>query len=138
MTVNFEIEESIALRLNGKYIDLHNNFDFSSYDYQPQFRLFTLNFLKSNGDWIKEDEFERLIFVHTDVFFLSTHYDNKQYEFPANDICLADITFFPASNRDINDRIILQNKPDEGDDILYIFQSEHFIRIGCDKIELIT
>ena len=60
MKTNFEIEENYAGLLNGIYIDLHNNFQFkelSEFD-----NAVRIEFIKSTGDWVHEDEFEKLIF----------------------------------------------------------------------------
>jgi len=138
MTVNFEIEENYALSYQGRHIDLHNNFDFVSYDYNIANRQLTLTWKKSIGDWVKENEASKLLLIHSNVFFLNIGYDNKEYEFPDGDNCLSDISFFPSSDRQINNGVIAQNKPKDEDDIIYIFETEHFIRIGCDKVELIV
>ncbi len=56
MKTNFEIEENYAVLLNGIHIDLHNNFQFkeiSEYDNTVQ-----IEFIKSAGDWVHENEFE--------------------------------------------------------------------------------
>ncbi len=138
MTANFEIEENYALSYQGRHIDLHNNFDFVGYNYNIADRQLTLTLTKSIGDWVKENEFSKLLLIHSNVFFLHTAYDNKEYEYPKDDNCLNGISFFPSSDRQINNGVIPQNIPKDEDDIIYIFETEHFIRIGCDMVELIA
>lgn len=53
-----------------------------------------------------------------------------------NDSCLGEITFFPSTAREINDSIVPQSKPNDGDDILYFFENGQLIRIHCKEIEL--
>jgi hypothetical protein len=138
MTVNFEIEENYALTYNGRHIDLHNNFNFIGCDYQITDRQLTLTWTRSKGDWVKEDELSKLTLIHYNVFFLSVGYDNKEYEYPEDDRCLAAISFFPSTDRQINNGTIPQDKPKERDDIIYIFETDHYIRVGCDKVVLVA
>jgi hypothetical protein len=138
MTVNFEIEDNYALNFNGRHIDLHNNFDFDNYEYKIVDRQLELTWTKSSGDWVDKNEFLKLTFIHSNVFFLNIGYDNEKYEYPKDDRCLGEISFFPSSDRQINYGHLIQDKPKDGDDIIYIFQTEHFIRVGCDKIQLVT
>lgn len=137
MTINFELEDNIALKFAGRYIDLHNNFDFIGYDYNTSARQIILKWTKSNGDWVEENEIDGLQLIHSDVSFLKISYDNLNYEFPDDDKCLSFISFFPSADRITNNGSIEQLKPNEADDIIYSFETEHFIRIGCNKIELV-
>ena len=137
MVSNFELEDSIAIKFAGRYIDLHNNFDFISYEYDILSRQIILKWIKSKGDWVQHNEFSSLQFIHSNVSFLAISYNNMQYEFPDDDKCLSFISFFPSADRVTNNGWIEQPKPSEADDIIFSFETEHFIRIGCDKIELI-
>ena len=53
-----------------------------------------------------------------------------------DDSCLGEISFFPSTGREINDSIVPQTKPNDGDDILYFFENGQLIRIHCEQIEL--
>jgi hypothetical protein len=136
MIVNFEVIDFYALFYNGKQLDVHNNFDFIGYEYKISGRELILKWIKSDGNWIKEDEFSKLTLIHSNVSFLNVSYDNKDYEFPENDICLSEVTFFPSALRMTNNKFIDQRKPNENDDIIYTFQSGHFIRVCCESVEL--
>jgi hypothetical protein len=137
MIINFELEDNIAIKFNGRHIDLHNNFDFIGYQYDISIRQITLKWTKSKGDWVQENEYNSLQLTHSNVSFLTISYDNTQYEFPDDDKCLSFLSFFPFTDRATNNGFIEQVKPNETDDIIYSFETEHFIRIGCKKIELI-
>lgn len=138
MTANFEIEESIALRFKGKYLDLHNCYDFIGFHYHNGGRQLVLTFMKGDDDCVKADDPQKLVLIHEHVTFVDIKYMNQAYEFPNDDKTLADITFFPSNDRKTNDSVTFNRKPTEGDDIIYMFQSDYFIRIGCDKIELLV
>ena len=138
MTANFEIEESIGLRFEGKNLDLHNCYDFIGFHHHAGGRQLVLTFTKAHAEWVKEHDPEKLTVIHHDVTYLDIKYLNETYEFPNDDKSLEDITFFPSHDRKTNDQIVLQNSPSSNDDIIYIFQSDYYIRIGCKTIELLT
>ena len=135
MNVNFEIEDNYAVRLNEVHIDLHNNFEFKEISkFENNVRI---EFVKSSGNWVRENEFEKLTFIHENVSFEnSTNGDNS--EFPEDENTLSIISFFPKTRREINDEHMLHRKPNEGDDIIYIFENGKMFRLNCVQIELIA
>jgi hypothetical protein len=137
MIVNFEIYEHHALKQSGRHIDIHNNFDLADLNYQCHNREMTLRFIKTQGDWVDAKKYKSLSLVHTNVDFLIVNYDNKERKFLNDDKTVSDITFFPSSDRQFNDKVTLQTSPNETNDIIYMFQSDFFVRVGCDKIELL-
>jgi hypothetical protein len=137
MTSNFKIEQNYALIFEGRHIDLHNNFDFIGYEYNTAGRKLVLKWTKSEGDWVKHDELDNLQLIHFNVSYLVIYYDNKKYEFPNGDNCLSNISFYPSEDRQTNDTVFMQEDPKETDDINYMFQTEGYIRVSCDMIQLI-
>lgn len=135
MKTNFEIEENYAVQLNGTHIDLHNNFEFKEIsEFDNDVRI---EFVKSSGDWVHENEYEKLIFLHKNVTFKnSAKGDNSK--FPEDENTLSGISFFPKSMREINNGFMEQKKPNENDDIIYLFENGKMFRLNCEEIELIT
>ena len=135
MKVNFDITDNHALSFEGQYIDLHNNFDFVGFDYNVADREIKLNWKKSSGDWVGKNELSSLVLAHKSVTFLKVIEQDEKSNYD-DDSCLGEITFFPSTAREINDSIVSQLKPNDGDDILYIFENGQRIRIHCEQIEL--
>jgi len=135
MKVNFDITDNYALSIAGRHIDLHNNFDFVGFEYDVADREIKLRWEKSGGDWVDKNEFLSLVLTHSEVTFLKIIEQDEKSIFDDNS-CLEDITFFPSTEREINDCIVSQSKPNDGDDILYFFENGKRIRIHCEKIEL--
>lgn len=135
MILNFNITDSQALSFEGRHIDLHNNFDFVGFDYNVKDREIRLNWKKSIGNWIAENELSSLVLIHKSVTFLKIIEQDEKSNYD-DDSCLQEITFFPSTAREINDSIIPQSKPND-DDILYFFGNGQCIRIHCEQIELI-
>jgi hypothetical protein len=135
METNFEIEENYAVQLNGVHIDLHNNFEFNGISETK--KDVQIDFVKSNGDWVHENEFKRLKFIHKNVSFKNSSDGDNTY-YPEDENILSVISFFPKTMRDINDGFMQHKKPNENDDIIYLFENGKMFRLNCERIELIT
>lgn len=136
MKVNFRIEDNYAVNYEGRHIDLHNNFDFSGYTYDSAQRQLTLQWVKSSGKWVPPTELCGLRLIHDNVSFLSIQFLSEE-AYPPNECCLSDLTFFPSTHRTTNEGIIYQAVPTAEDDLLYIFQNEAYIRVGCTETTLV-
>src|SRR5688500_5338140 len=120
MNVNFQLEDNIALNFKSKYIDLHNSFDFVNFEYKVETQTLILRWFKFRGDWVKKDELEYFALIHKEVIYLSI--SARDPEMPnTEDNCLSEISYFPSSDRDSNDKFTDQKSPNDGDDIFYCF-----------------
>jgi hypothetical protein len=135
MNLNFDLVDNYAINIAGRHIDLHNNFDFVSFVYNVVDREVKLHWKKANGDWVDKNEISSLVLTHKGVTFLSVIGQDEKSTFEDSS-CLGEITFFPSTERAINDCIAPQPKPNDGDDILYFFENGQLIRIHCEQIEL--
>lgn len=135
MKVNFDLKDNHSIEIAGRHIDLHNNFDFVGFEYNVADREIKLHWKKSSRSWVDKNEFSSLVLTHKGVSFLRVieQKENSKYE---DDSCLGEITFFPSNVREINDSIVSQPKPNNGDDILYFIENGQVIRINCEQIEL--
>lgn len=135
MKVNFDIIDNHALNFEGRYIDLHNNFDFVGFDYNVVNREINLNWKKSIGYRVEKNVLSGLVLTHKAVTFLEvTGQDENSH--CDDGCCLGEITFFPSAERELKGCLITQSKPNDGDDIIYFFENGQQIRIHCDQIEL--
>ena len=55
--VNFLVNSNYALDVDGRHIDLHNNFDFESVEYSIRQNKLSVTWVKVTGDWSSGDEF---------------------------------------------------------------------------------
>ena len=94
MKVNFSIRDNHAIEIAGRHIDLHNNFDFVGFDYNVAASEIKLNWKKSNGEWINNNEFSYLVLTHKGVTFLKV-IGLDETSSNEDDNCLGEITFFP-------------------------------------------
>lgn len=135
METNFEIIENYAVRLNGIYIDLHDNFEFKRIsEFNNNVHI---EFIKSFRDSVHKNEFEKLTFTHNNVTFKNSA-NGENSKFPEDENTLSEISFIPDSMQEIDNVFIKQNKPNENDDIIYLFENGKMFRLNCERIDLIT
>lgn len=135
MKANFKIIENIAVELDGRYIDLHNNFDFEHLERASN--GYRLLFKRTQGNWIRIDEFRQLTFEIANVNF--EHFEKGDPKATKEDAsCLRELTFSPSKLRSMNDNIVPQTEPKKDDDILFIFEDGKVFRFGCERIELMA
>ena len=134
MITNFEIVENYALSYEGPHMDLHNNFDFVGLNHDITNKVLRLLWVKTNGDWVSEKEFNTIELVHEGISFLLI---NSETGISIEDKTLNSIGYFPSNERHINDSITNRNKPQKDDDIIYLFENEQFIRVNCFEIKLL-
>lgn len=135
MKSNFSIIDNYALEIAGRHIDLHNNFDFVGFEYNVADREIKLHWIKSEEARVDKNECSSLVLTHTGVTFFRVFEQDEENTYE-DDCCLGEITFFPSAAREINDSIIQQPKPNDGDDVIYRFENGRVIRIHCGQIEL--
>ena len=67
MKVNFKMEEGYAVDYNGEHIDLHNCFDFVGITEDTARDELKMEWKKTIGDWVREDEYDSLTFVFKNI-----------------------------------------------------------------------
>jgi hypothetical protein len=97
-------------------------------------KVLRLLWVKTNGDWVSEKEFNTIELVHEGISFLLI---NSETGISIEDKTLNSIGYFPSNERHINDSITNRNKPQKDDDIIYLFENEQFIRVNCFEIKLL-
>lgn len=136
MKTNFKIISFTEIEFSGIEVDLHNNFDFIAESIKISDKRITLHFRKSKGDWAANTKFKNLYFILDNYTFLKQI--DPRVEFIEDDSCLSGITFFDNDFRDEDYGLIEREIPNEGDDIIFSFESERVIRANCETITLTT
>jgi hypothetical protein len=124
LKVNFLIKDQKAIELDGRYLDIHAEYDFVEFDYDEKEKTFKL---------IWEDRKKRkLELIHNKVSWLDIIITNSE-RFPEGNEVLAVMNFAPSAERKQQKRYT-HEKPQKGDDVHYIFQSGTRIRLACNSI----
>jgi len=129
---NFRIRNFIEVEIDGRFFDLHNNFDFTGYEVNETANEINLYFEKSKGNWVPANEVNKLVFTLQNVNYLNTIPPNQ--EMIANDTCLASITYFYHEDRKENYGLLDKELPGPEDDIIFTFESERVFRANCEKM----
>lgn len=129
MTANFRITDNIGIQDSYNYFDLHNNFELGKIEITHNEVI--IFFQKTQEDWGKNELYDVLQVSHKNVDSYSLESFNKN----SNKISLSNVSFSPKDNFDI-DTIFLKDSPEEGDEIVYSFEDDSYIRISCCDISL--
>lgn len=113
---NFKIsDDRIAIEDdNGRYFDLHNNFDLEEFRYGFKERNFTLSWTKSLGNWVKEDEANSIKLNFLNVTFLKIKELDQEGidEFKEDDSTLNMIGYSPIEESDMESYLAIREDPD--------------------------
>jgi hypothetical protein len=128
MEVNFKIVDNIAISFNGNYLDLQNNFKLIDAIIKNNGKFMQLIFTKLDGDWVKKDEFSKIVMTFDEIDYLYDEpADPEAKEEDKNYI--DDITFYPSIVRDVNDGIMTEPDYDQQNDIIFWFEDARLLRI---------
>ncbi|WP_341224499.1 hypothetical protein [uncultured Arcticibacterium sp.] len=127
MKTEFKIDNSIALEVNGIYIDLHNFYHLHDLNIEIPYNRITLRWEKSEK-WISEKSPEtcEIVFSSVSFFQMSEHF---YMEHPTN---LEEIGFKEPDNFD-HDWLGAQEHSNEKDHIFFRFRGDEFLRIYAKK-----
>lgn len=129
MKASFRIIDNIAIQDSDNYFDLHSNFELGKIEItHSEIKLF---FEKTQEDWGKNELYDILQISHINIDSYSCVSFNKN----SNKISLTSVSFSPRDNFDIN-TIFLKDSPEEGDEVIYSFEDDSYIRISCNDISL--
>ena len=77
MEMNYEIQDIIAVKFNGIYCDLHNNYDLSNFVRTDAERTCSLQFEKRTDDWVDQDSPDSLKLDFLEVNFIELNSENE-------------------------------------------------------------
>ena len=118
---NFSWSDSIHVGSDGEDYDLHNNFDFRQFTYDPTRQLAILEWKRGTGDWIPAGQPQRIIFRLQGVTQFS--FAERDPEMPyTEDVCLA--SFGYVCDEDWADgQFMVDKEPEDHWGWSFIFQS---------------
>jgi hypothetical protein len=133
---NFTIEaDQIALTYNGKYLDVHNNYEFRGFNYDILSKQLHLTWTRSHEKWASEKLCGfRLAFRN--VSFFNVRERDAALSFK-EDTCMSFIGFLPRDMRDDFDSFTESKNVTRDDDMNVNFQSGQALKINCDLVEFI-
>lgn len=132
MRSTFDLDGSIALLADAKYLDLHNCFDFVGYEYCPTERFMQLRWNRGTGEWISADLPQGLTLTFVQVSNVAVHQRDDEKPF-TEDNCVSHITFLPpALNEEFGAVCPGERFPDEH--MSLTFQSGAGIKIWAESV----
>ncbi len=132
---NFKVVDSIAIEIDGVYLDLHSNFDFIKLSYDIGKRCVELEWNKCSGEWAKAEKNERLKMVFKSVDVFRTHSRDSKKPF-SEDACLSYIGFLHSDDLAIMDGFLPAEDSDENYHMILGFESGFAVKIFAKSIEV--
>ena len=117
--VNFKIaEDHNAIETDGgRYFDLHNNFNFVSFNYQFSKRYFEINWNRSQGDWVSKTDPKQLKIEFTNVTILRIKEldqdEDVLMKYQSDDLTLSIIGFTSKDDTEFQGYLANVNSQDE-------------------------
>lgn len=134
MISNFKIEDSIGLRGEDFYFDLHNDYDLYNLSFSLNLnKNLVILFRETEGDWTKEENPKqvRIQFNQLDFFEISKNFFLDK-ESP---VTIEEIGFKIPTDENydwlIRDE---QREPDSQYHLVLRMSDSNYIRIGCKKV----
>lgn len=117
--VNFKIaDDHNAIETDdGRYFDLHNNFDFVSFNYLFNKRHFEISWSRSQGDWISKTDPKQLKIEFTNVTILRIkeldQVEDVLNKYQSDDLTLSIIGFTSKEDYEFQGYLAEVNSKDE-------------------------
>ena len=133
---NFNIDtDQIALTYNGQYLDVHNNYEFRSFNFDVLSKQLYLTWTRSHEKWANEKLCGfRLVFKN--VSFLKVRERDAELSFK-EDTCLSFISFLSRDMREDFDSYTEPKNVANDDDLNVNFQSNQAFKINCEFVDFI-
>ena len=136
--LNFNVgDDFISVIKEGVYLDLHNNYEFTTYNYDVVAKEFRMLFVKSAGEWAENEIYNKLELIFKGVAFLKIQ-DGDSSEYPNDETCLADIGFNTFDMRQDMGSILASNEFKSDYDMIFTFITGQAIKIYANEVLLET
>lgn len=129
--VNFLVDNNYALDVDGRHIDLHNNFDFENVEYSIKKNRVSVSWVKTIGDWVQADEPEHVRIVFENVLFFKiqtgssgTHKDRRTLSF---------IGYLHPEDVELMDGCLDESEATFTYHMIFVFEDGLAIKIFSDK-----
>ncbi|MCP2045922.1 hypothetical protein [Pontibacter sp. HSC-36F09] len=132
---NFELEDTVTLRYAGKYVDLHNDYDFCGFKYSVSSQVLEMQWHKFADEESIPNNVEKIKLYFSGVNFLKVQ--ERDREMPVSeDKCIDVIGFLPQEMRE--DMESFGVKPDyDNDDMIIIFRGGQTVKINAEEVKLV-
>ena len=134
--IGFSIaEDFVALESGLGRFDLHNNFDFQGFSYNPSQRTLELRWRRGLGEWVKPTEPSNLCMSFVGVYLFKAQERDPAFPF-TEDACLDSLGFM-WNDLTTEMQALTSNQP--GDDCTHLtvnFMSGFSVKIGAESVAL--
>ncbi len=137
--LNFSIDtDLISLNYEGENIDLHNNYDFTSFTHDEINRTAECTFLKSHGSWVSKTGINTLTIQFAKVSGIFSKSDDEDYPIDHldSDQKCVDMIGYSYASGEIMDGVTANISTDELPGMLIVFVTGKAIKIVAETAQI--
>jgi len=130
---NFKIEDTFSsIEVDGRHRDLHNNFRFSSLEYNIARQELTLLWFRRDEDWVASDDPSELKIVFSSVSLFKAKERDSDCPYTEDD-CLSTIGFIGNDMLQEIEGYAYCNPTLEANHLNFSFESGFAVKISANK-----
>jgi Na+-transporting NADH:ubiquinone oxidoreductase subunit NqrF len=133
--LNFKIVDSISLQVSDKHFDLHNDFDFLSFNYTLNSRQFVMNWQKSSGSWVAANLPAQLSLLFSNVAYLAISPRDPEMPY-SEDSCLSFLGYLRPEDKIVMDGFLPEEMAQNDYDLILVFQSGLAVKVYADTVRV--
>lgn len=131
MNKNFKITQSISIEGEGFYYDLHNNYDFSTFELSTLNNFALIKFIKTKGEWVPLESPPNVILSFYGLKYVSF----SKYFFINQSKNIEELGYKETKGENL-DWLIQEDKALPEDHLVIRFDNDEFVRIYAETIEI--
>ena len=133
---NFTLsQDNIAIEHNDKYYDLHNNFDFISFNYNVKEKSACFTWVKSLEDWVPKNSPNHLELRFTNVSLFKSK--ERDFAIPySEDNCLESLGFSFNEFQEKMDNVISNVSENDCSHFNLVFMSGFAVKLSAESATL--
>ena len=137
--LNFSIDKDfISLNYEGENLDLHNNYDFTSFKHDKISRTAECVFLKSNGAWVPNTAINVLTIQFDNVSDVFSKPDDEDYpvDYLKSDQTSVDMIGYSYASDEIMEGVTSNISTDELPGMLIVFVTGKALKIVAETAQI--
>ncbi len=132
---NFVIESEVEITADDRWLDLHNNYNFVSLDYNVFERKLTLTWIRSKGDWVDKSLPLGVELAMEDVYHFEASPRDSEMPFTEDDCLEAFLSI--TKGEDGQNYFMDETTPSTGCLFGLSFQSGLVLAVGAEEASVV-
>jgi hypothetical protein len=133
MEKNFQITDSIYLKLNHSQYDIHNDYDFEKLTLDSEFNQLNVYLVKGTGDWIKKEDPSKIVILFEGL----DHVSFSEGFFKEKSTTIEEFGYKSESDFDLQ-WLKAEEQSENGDHLIIRFENNEYLRIYSKRAKAVV